>query len=261
MKTIKKLFREVQFEVVKVAFLNSFLNACLVFFSLYLIMTLVDINFTYAVVFSLLFFVADFINLKSKLGLKSVEETNPVVKDMLSTAYDNQEEKNVLVLGLFYDLVKKMKKVSAGSMLDSSLLFKKVLAITILTFAVVFVASLEIYVGNINIPLNKIGGDIGSFFGGPGQTKNTSLEVLGFNDTTGLYGDESLAKLGKEELNLNINPSISELDFNKEKDLEDKQFDMNTFPVEPSVQSSDFGENDIPEEAELAKAYNLELKK
>ncbi|MFC1648021.1 hypothetical protein ACFL1B_01040 [Nanoarchaeota archaeon] len=262
MKTIARLFREVRIEVLKVAFLNSFLNACMFFFAVYLGIIFLDFSFMWAVAVSIIFFIIDFLYWHRKLDLKAVEDSNPTVKEMLRTAYDNQEEKNVLVLGLFYDVVKKMRTVSAGNLLDSNLLFKKVLAITLLTFAVVFVSSLEIYAGNIHIPLDQFGREISGFFGGPtGQKKNTSLDIIGFNETTGLYGEESLAKLGKEELNLNLNPSMSELDFDNEKELEDRRFGDDQFPVEPSVQSSEFSGNDIPEEAELAKAYNLELKK
>lgn len=263
MKTISRLFREVQFEILKVAFLTSFLNSCMIFFALYILVILIDISYVFALLFGFLFFIANFLYWKNKLSLKTVEDANPQVKEMLRTAFDYKEEKNVLVLGLFYDLVKKMKKVSSGNMLDSNLLFKKVVAITILAFAVVFISSLEVYMGNIYIPIDGISADVGNFFAGgdPGKTKNTTLETLGFNKSTGLYGDDSLAKLGKEELNLNINPSISEIDFDREKDLEDKAFDKSTFPVELSVQGSDFSGNDIPEEAELAKAYNLKLKR
>jgi len=263
MKTIERLFKEVKMEILKVAFLNSFLNACIGFFAMYLVMILFDISFIYAIIFSLMLFVANFVYTKSQVTLKSMEDANPQIKEMLRTAYDNQDEKNVIVLGLFYEVVKKMKTVSSGNMLDSNLLFKKVLAITILAFIVVFASSLEIYLGNINIPLGELAGFGGIFQGegNPGDRKNTTLDVIGFNETSGLFGEQSLAKLGKEQLDLNINPSISELDFDREKGLEDKKFSRDDFPVEPVVKSSDFGGNDIPEEAELAKAYNLELKK
>ncbi len=264
MKTIERLFREVNVEILKVAFLNSFLNTCLVFFASYLVVILIDQTWVWALGTALAFFIVNFIMWKRKLDLKAVEDANPAVKEMLRTANDYKDEKNVLVLGLFYDVVKSMKKVSAGNLLDSSILFKKVLGITILTFAVVFVSSLEIYLGNIALPVGSFGGGFGSVFGGnntdAGDAKNTSLEKIGFNQSN-IYGDESLAKLGKEELDLNINPSMGQVDFNKEKSLEEKSFEEGNYPGEVSAQSGDFGDNNVPDEAELAKAYNLELKK
>ena len=262
MKTIDRLFREVRMETVKVAFLNSFLNSCIVFFALFLVFIFFDTSWLYALFTSVAFFGGNFYYWHKKLNLKAMEDANPQVKEMLRTAYDNKEERNVLILGLFYDVVKKMKTVSSGNLLDSNLLFKKVVAITLLAFVVVFASSMEIYMGNINIPIGNLGGVGGIFRGeGTGDTKNTTLDVVGFNESAGLYGDESLAALGKEELNLNINPSISELDFDREKELEEKSFDPNSFPVDAEAQSSDFSGNDIPEEAELAKDYNLKLKR
>lgn len=90
MKTIARLFREVKLEIVKIAFLNSFLNTCIVFFALYLGMILVDINYTWALLLSLLFFLGDFYYYTKKLNFKSVEDANPVVREMLRTAHDNQ---------------------------------------------------------------------------------------------------------------------------------------------------------------------------
>ncbi len=263
MKTIERLFKEVRMEVYKVAFLNSFLNTCIVFFASYLAIIFLDLKWIYALVLSAIFFIGNFIHWKNKLDLKTFEEANPTVKEMLRTARDNQDDKNVLTLGLFYDVVKNMKKASSGNLVDSNVLFKKVLAITILTFAVVFVSSLEIYLGNIALPTSAINDGVASVFRGndsAGDRKNTSLNAIGFNQSQNLYGNDSLAKLGKEELNLKINPGMNQINFNKEKSLEEKSFSKKSYPSEAEAQASDFSGNDVPEEAELAKEYNLELK-
>jgi hypothetical protein len=263
MKTIKRLFREVRIETTKIAFLNAFLNSCILFFAVYLGLILFDYSYTYAVIAAVLFFIGDFIYWKRKLNLKAVEDANPAVKEMLRTAHDYQDEKNALVLGLFYDLVKNMKEVSAGNMLDSNILFKKVLAITFLTFAVVALSSAELYLGNIALPGSGSTTGFGNVFSGdqePGQAGNQTLERIGFNESRGLYGNSSVATLGKEELNLNINPGMNQLDFDKQKSLEDQEFNRDSYPVEASAQASDYSGNDVPDEAELAKEYNLKLR-
>ncbi len=263
MKTIKRLFKEVRRETMKVAFLNSFLNATLAFFSLYLVMVFLDYSYLYSLIPALVFFIGDFIYWYRHLDLRAVEEANPEVKEILRTAHDHQGEKNVLVLGMFYDLVQKMKNVSAGNLLDSSALFKKTVAISLLTFAVVVLSSLEIYMGGFDLDLSDASSAVAGFSGGGSEAGqgNETLETIGFNKTRGLYGNESVARLGDEQLNLNINPSQNQMNFDEEKSLEEKQFKDKSYPSEANAEASDFGGNDVPDEAELAKEYNLELRR
>lgn len=263
MKTIRSLFREIQFEIYKVSFLYSFLNAATAFLIIQLILSFFKVGYTYGLIVAGLTFIASMIHYLDKLGLKQLEEGNPQIRDMLRTAHDNiDQSSNILVQGLFLDLAEKMKTVSSGPLMQTSHLFLRIVIISMLTFLIVFTSSFGIYLDMVNIPFGK------TLFGSEQEGKYTThmkpnqtvIETLAFNDTDLILGDSSVAKLSNEQINLELTPEMKEMDFNKEKDLEDKQFQKNNYPVDVKAQSAETLDNDIPKESELAKAYSLQVK-
>lgn len=263
MKTIRSLFREVKVEIYKVAFLYSFLNAATVFLLLELILSFFHVSILFPIIVAVLTFIASMIHYLDKIGFKHIEEGNPQIKEMLRTAHDNVDQSsNILVQALFLELAQKMRTVSTGPLLESNRLFLRIVIISILTFLIVFSSSFGIYLDVVNLPFGQ------TLFGSQQQNKftphlkpnQTMIEDLGFNDSGLILGDDSVAKLNNEQINLQLTPEMKEMDFNKEKDLEDRQFQRNNYPVEVSAQSAETADNDIPKESELAKAYSLQVK-
>ena len=263
MKTIRSLFREIKVEIWKVAFLYSFLNAATAFLILQLILSFFRIGYLYSLAVAGLTFVASMIHYTDKLGFKQMEEGNPQIKEMLRTANDNIDQgHNILVQGLFLDLAEKMKTVSSGPLMQTSHLFLRIVIISCLTFLIVFMSSFGIMLDITNIPFGQtlFGSEQQGRFSPHLKPNQTIIETLAFNDSDLILGDDSVAKLSNEQINLELTPEMKELDFNKEKDLEDKEFQRNSFPIEVSAQSAETLDNDIPKESELAKAYSLQVK-
>ncbi|MEK6963159.1 MAG: hypothetical protein AABX70_01935 [Nanoarchaeota archaeon] len=265
MKTIRNLFREVKVEIYKVAFLYSFLNAATAFLIVRLLITRVDINsLLFPCIVGILTLVASMIHYTDKYGFKQLEEGNPQIKEMLRTASDNVDQSsNILVQALFLDLARNMRTVSTGALLAGNL-FGKILIIAGVAAAPVVLDSFNMRVDGLgNLPFGQ------TFFNSQSQNKftphlkpnRTTIEELGgFNDSDLIFGDDSVAKLSNEQIDLQLTPEMKEMDFNKEKELEDKQFQRNNYPVAVSAQSAETADNDIPKESELAKAYSLQVR-
>ncbi len=264
MKTIRNLFREVKIEIYKVSFLHSFLNATTAFLTVSLITSLFGSHLIFSGIIALLTFILSMMHYLDKLGFKQLEDGNPQIKEMLRTAHDNVEQSNnIMVQSLFLDLAKKMQTVSSGALLASSALFLQIALIAGLTFTSVLVASLGIDLTSSlgNLPFGQtLFGQQQNKFTPHLRPNQTTIEDLGFNDSGLILGDDSVAKLNNEQINLQLTPEMKEMDFNKEKDLEDKQFQRDSYPVAVSAQSAETMDNDIPKESELAKAYSLQVK-
>ena len=81
MKTIRSLFREIKFEIYKVAFLHSFLNAATAFLIVQFIIQLiyffsmgrVRVGYAYSLIVAALTFVVSIIHYLDKLGFREME--------------------------------------------------------------------------------------------------------------------------------------------------------------------------------------------
>ncbi|HLD04681.1 MAG TPA: hypothetical protein VJG90_03090 [Candidatus Nanoarchaeia archaeon] len=278
MKTVRSLFREVKIEIYKVCFLYSFLNAAIAFLVLQLILSFFQVGIIFPIIISILTFIASMIHYVDKIGFKHIEEGNPQIKEMLRTANDNVDQSsNILVQALFLELAQKMRTVSTGPLLQSNRLFTRIIIISILTFLIVFISSMGVFLDFSNLPFGQ------TLFNTQSQSAYTPKfkpELpkecpLGSQDPNCYkfcppesqdpecileLGDDSVAKLSNEQINLELTPEMKEMDFNKEKDLEDKQFSRNSYPIEVSAQSAETLDHDIPKESELAKAYSLQVR-
>jgi hypothetical protein len=263
MKSIKALFTEVKLEMLKIVLINSFLDAIMVFFIAYFVVSFFNIKFLYAVlmpglVTAIFFLITLMVRIK-KLKLKTMEDANPQVKEMLRTAHDNMEEdSNIMVAALFEELKGKMKTVSSGNLLESKKVVTRIISVVIIVFLIIFVSAFNINVKKIDIPFEKL-----RFMMPGGGTDRTEgqLTDLVFNKTDVIYGDSNIAKLGSEQINLNMNPTMSEIDFNKVSEAEGQNLREGSVPSEVSVNPDAFNNQQVLEEAEQAANYSQRIKK
>ncbi|MBW2968121.1 hypothetical protein KY362_06565 [Candidatus Woesearchaeota archaeon] len=255
MAEIKRLFRELYFEVFKISLVHAVADAIIAFMVLLNITTLLNLSFYFAAVVSLLFLFGDVLFRMRRTTLNEVEKRNPELRDILRTAKDHSEETNFMVLAMFEDLIRKMKSVSAGSLLHHRNLMIKVVVVCALSFSVIIVAANDIHVPeSVFDPETYY-----KWFSNPGKT-HLDFYTIEFNETEGLYGDPEMANLGNREIELHINPSINEMSFDNVKDPEEKEFERGTFPAEIAATADASSEEKLPKESKIAIAYNLRLK-
>jgi hypothetical protein len=258
---IKELFNEVKIEMLKIALINSFLDSIMVFFLTYFVISFFkNIAFLYVVlipgVITLIYFFASLVIGINKLRLKAVEDANPQVREMLRTAHDNMDSQSIMTMALFAELKGKMKTVSSGNLLESKKIVIRIVSAVMIVFLTIFVSSFEL--PKIDLPF-----EIPRFMGsGGGQYSTTEgqLTTLGFNETEVMYGDPSIAKLGNDKIDLNVNPTMSEIDFNNVKDAEDNELASGAMPQEIGVNADAFNNQQQLEEAEQAANYSQRIK-
>ncbi|MAE13387.1 hypothetical protein CMO92_02370 [Candidatus Woesearchaeota archaeon] len=251
MKQIKRLFRELRFELFKIILFNSFLNAVIIFIGIYFIISFFQGSVFIAAVPALCYFIAGTLYDMKHIRLKTIEDHNVQIKEILRTARDNVNEKNVILFALFDELINKIKSVSTGSLLDFKSVIGKVLIIATLSTFVLITSPYSIDVKKIDLPFG--GFDI--FVGGERFDAGKEIEDVDFSDDSGLYGKKSVAILGTDTLDLQLGGG--ETIFNEEKANRDaRNYD---FPVDAYAASESFSDEKQPKEMQLAKEYNLKI--
>jgi hypothetical protein len=261
MDRIKSLFTEVKLEMLKVAFINSFLDAIMLFLIIYFGVSFFNLKLLYIVLIpgaiALIFFFISMSRSIKKMRLKQMEDANPQVKEMLRTCHDNMSQDNIMMAALFEELKGKMKTVSTGNLLDSKRIIVRVISAVVIVFLIVFVSALSIDFKKIDIPFDKLRFMIPSK---SGEFAEGNLAELAFNETDVIYGDASVAKLGNDQVDLNMNPSFSEIDFNKISDAEDEKLREGSVPQEIGINPDTFNSQKVLDDAEQAANYTQRIK-
>ena len=261
MKPINALFNEVKLEMLKVALIYSFLDSIMIFFIIYFLISFFNINFLFTIlipgVITFIFFIVNFITRINRLKLKTMEEANPQIKEMLRTAHDNMNEENLMMIALFEELKGKMRTVSSGNLLESKRIITRIISAVIIVFLIIFVSAINVNLKKIDIPFEKLRFMTGNNKVAYGEGNITGLV---FNETDVIYGDASIAKLGNEKLDLNMNPTMSEIDFNQIGDAEEQVLREGAVPSEVGVNPDAFNNQEVLDEAEQAANYSQRIK-
>lgn len=250
---IKSLFRELRWEAFKIIVLDSILESVLFFFILHIIVSFFKLPNYISIIVAALFFMGNVNYRMKRVKLKDIEKHNPSIKEILRTANDNVNENNFVALALFEDLIQRMKNVSAGSMMKHGKVLTKMLAVFMLGFVMIVLSANNITIDKVDIP---------GFQGKYAQSSKAAREIFGieFNESTDIYGDTSIAKLGTEEVTLKLNPLMNEVNLAQVKDVEENEFEEGWFPTDITATSDSPSEEKAPEEADIAIAYNLKIK-
>lgn len=246
MEPIKRLFKELGGEVYKLIILESLLNAGILFFFLLLLFNFLQWGVVLPFVLSIGFLFWS-ISYKAKtFQLKAVEEQNPQVKEILRTARDNMNTENMLTLALFNELIEKMKTVSVGYLIDEKKVMTKLFVVGVLAFFSIYIMTADLW---------DIRFDVDNFLRRPPKP----IPPIQLNESNDIYGEIRVAKLGNEVLTIQINPTLSDIDFSKVSDAEKRDLNLNAFPVEVEAASDKASGEDKPKEFKLAKEYNLRI--
>lgn len=256
MNDVTKLFSELYYEVFKIAFLHSLLDALLVLLALLTLGFVLNVNDYVAVALSIIIFIVDLIIRMRLVKLKYIEEQNPQIKEILRTARDNYDQDNYMVRAMFEDLVDRMRSVSPGSIVKVPEILIKSVIICLLMVGTIFIASNNYHISQETFHFNPA-----DFFSRP-TGKPMKFYGVVFNESDeNIYGEARLAKLGVRNITLSINPSANRIDFSEVKPPEEKEFEEGAFPGEVRAVADTPSEERLPKEAKIAIAYNLKLKK
>lgn len=273
MKSFKWVVREIRWTIAQVLILPSILKGIVFFLALYLALSILDLIAMWAII-PALFYTAIIIGREVGTNkLRLVEKYYPRLREKLRTAADYANQDDVLVNELHKEVIEDVKKVAASTFFSRSDMFYYIISCILLSFLIVGVTHFNIsasaYTSNVEGVLAEFANKVliregdpnvlrfndsvlaGDPMGGEGTGEGGAGERVNRN----IFGDEHLAKLGEEELEVEIKPKTLELRVGEAKDPEDRDFDE-VFPDDVYLEQSRTFEENIPkEQQEIVKAY------
>ena len=217
----KKLFRELRWEIGKALFIKEFLNASILFFTLNILLTLINTPFYYSLAAALIFLAWRTIRGFRKSVVYQLEAGNPEVHEILRTAYDHQTHNSLMVQGMMYDLQKKLATVSTGVLIDPKRTIGKLIVIALLVFIPLLITSFAPFLIQEN-PLRDV--DLAGLAANSERFVLERLDPVELNESV-QYGDVNLVELGEEELDIALRTGGgSSVDFSQEQGVEQRTF-------------------------------------
>jgi hypothetical protein len=258
---IKELLSELKYELLKNIVLNTFLKAVVAYFIFDIIVSLMDFSYLFSVLFATIYFVIVFFKDIRQMNIKIFEEHNPEIKEMLTTAADNMDRQNIVVMELFRDVIANVKRMSSGT-----LIVPRIILIMIITIPILAVIDFEISPLRIDaLSQDKLFGGLGDISGLSKLFKNSKLEGDLIEDDLledDIYGKKKVAILGDQELNLKMNNGF-ETDLTKPKEEDKEQAGFKDYPDEelPEINYDSATLREHIEESDIAQKYNEKIRK
>ncbi|MFB6216070.1 MAG: hypothetical protein ABEJ72_03760, partial [Candidatus Aenigmatarchaeota archaeon] len=141
---VEKLLKRLRREFVKVNLIQASLDAILFFLSINLGLFLFDTtitssysNFTILVPATILLFIVDLGYRARNYRLELYEEKNPELQEILRTARDNLSSNSIVSQAMFDELMDRSRSVTSESIIPSTKIIQKILAVGILSFLTV----------------------------------------------------------------------------------------------------------------------------
>jgi hypothetical protein len=193
--------------------------------------------------------------------VREIERKFPFLNEELRTAADNLNMENPVVQELHEEILEKIKKVDVGSFFDSKKTSSRVLFAVMLCFAVLFVATFnmnfdfKIMVENMPNYVYVGGGDSGQ-----GDKASGDVRTAGSGGSEDILGEQDVAALGNEQLNIDIKQSGLEINLN---DVEKprKRYFQDLYPSDICIndkscrQAETYGDQLTKEQSEIVKSY------
>lgn len=253
MKKIIRAVNELKVVLIKIKMYESLADTLLIFLFAYLVCMLFYIPWWVSIFPTFAFMLYNTRKKFDAVKFKRVENIVPELRYQLTTAADNLFKENEIVDGLQNDVIDNMKKVKVSYFVPFKKIWREMVVIGFLCFVIILISSLNVKLVDYKIVMDELKdiGDVGSDY-------DFDMDPLtaGGAENDDIFGNESIAELGQEELNLQINPVLSEINIEDIKDVEEKDFKDTMFPDEIVASTDSSFDEDIPKEnKEIVKRY------
>lgn len=262
MKGFRNVLKEVNVIVDEVLVFDIILTSILIFLCFYLALMLININPWYAI-FPTLAYLAFLLYIDLNTNkYKIVENKYAPLYEKLRTAADNADKESIVVDELETEVVRDLSNVSVSSFVKIRKVSYKVLGSVILCLMILFASIYNVNFGDWNAAFDMVkdfvykeGG-----VGGGGELGDELVAGKGEGDGD-IYGEESIANIGMQELEIKIKQPTMEVIGSEIYEIPEKEFEE-TFPEEIfAVSEGSYEEKLTIENQKLIKDYFKELSK
>lgn len=262
MKNFNKVLKEVNVIVDEVLAFDIILTSALIFLGCYLALMLINLNPWYSLFPTLAYLVfLLYIDLNTN-KYKIVENKYAPLYEKLRTAADNVDKENIVVDELEHEVVNNLRNVRISSFVKIKRVSYKVLGSVILCLIILFASIYNVNFGDWSITFEEIKDFIYKEGGaGEGGELGDDLVAGKGGEDEDIYGEESIAKIGMQEVKIKIKQASLEVIGSEIYEIPEKEFEE-TFPDEIfTISSGSYEEKITIENQKIVKNYFKELSK
>ena len=254
MQDFGRAMREVKRTLNQIFLFEVLLNGLLLFLVVYFLLLLINLSPSWAFFPALIYIpVAAYLRLNVNKA-RVVEGRHSALREKLRTAADYMGRENSMVEELEGEVLREMRNVGVSQFVNAKGLSYRILIITILSFGIIFSSTLNLQLIDVN--------DLHLF--GDESNRQTSkgagdFDAVKLKSDDNIYGNDDVAQLGSEELNIQIKPVDFKVSVKEEGDLDIGTFN-DIFPKDAYLKEGEESKENIPkEQQELVKNYFKQL--
>lgn len=262
MKNFKNVLKEVHVIVDEVLAFDIILTSVLIFLAFYLALMLFNLNPWYAL-FPTLAYLSFLLYVDlNKNKYKMVEDKYAPLYEKLRTSADNVGIENEIVDELEKEVVGDLRNVRVSSFVKMKRVSYKVLGSVILCLLILFASIYNVNFGDLGLKLDMIKDLVYKEGSGEGGSELGDELVVGEGgEGEDIYGEESIARIGNQDLEIKIKQASFEVVGSEVYEVPEKEFEE-TFPDEIfAIAAGGYEEKITIENQKLVKDYFKELSK
>ena len=255
-KPIVLALREARRAVHRIAIFNSVIDTLVVLMLLLLGCTLLTLPRWYAALAAFVYFlVHTYGNLKD-VNFTNIEKKFPSLDEQLITVADNWKEENEIVEALNQEVLHKMKDIRTSKFLNFGKLTRELCVMAIVSFIIIGSAAFNVEFLDFKETIKELR----EFK--PFQEHDINQELLEYEESQNLseiLGDESIEELGQQQLELQLNPIMSDVDIGQIRPPEDRTFREVPPPEIRALTDVSFEEKIPKQYQRIVKTYFKEI--
>ena len=259
MKQFINVVREIRGTLTGIIIFFILLNSLLIFLGVYLVLALFDLYPLSALIPSIFYLMFTFYRESKVNKVKLVERYYPQLREKLRTAADYAgAQNNPVVDELHQEVMAEMNKVAVSSFFNQRETLLKISVIILLCFAIVSVTTYGVSFAGLKFKfidkINQITGEPGD-----GSEFNPLGDAMGGKgNVDDIYGKRSIARLGKEDLEIELKPSSYEFAITASTQQSEEEGFTEQFPQEVISKESENYRDNTPkqrDDQDIVKRY------
>ncbi len=235
------------------------MDSLVVFTIAYLAFSLINLPWYASFLVLLIYGALHTYNSITRLTFNIVESKVPTLRERLTTAADNLDKDNEITQSLNEDVLKLLRDVKTSYFLSFGRLTRQLMVLAILSFIIIGTAAYNVQLLDYTKITSYLQESLSTITDYEIQPEDIIFQEE--NQSQDIFGNKSIATLGTKELDLHINPVMSDIDITKQKDRKPQEF-QEVAPKEISATTDKaYGESIPKGYQKIVKSYFKEISK
>ncbi len=257
-KPIVQALKEARKAILQIVLFNSALDTLVVYILLLLGCTLLTLPAWYALIPAAVYAVIHTYGNVKDVNFSKIEEKFPSLHEQLITVADNTKEQNEIIDALNQEVLQKMREIRTSSFLSFGKLIRELSVMAVVSFIIIGTSAFNVEF----LDFKQTVKELREFK--PFQEYDINQELLEYEESQNLseiLGDKSVTELGQQQLDLELNPLMSDVDIGRVRPPEERSF-REVAPPEIKATTDVSFEEQIPKQYQrIVKTYFKEITK